>query len=330
VNAATAVRPEVAAFVARVRQHLTDLTDEECEELVGGLEADLSDQAADGALALPDPEQYAAELRAAAGLPPAGRPRRLAFAAAPPWAQWPDAARARWFALTERSSATRQAWALLDAVRPAWWVLRAWVAVTLLDQVTGPWEYVTLWPTLGVSGVGPLLLVAAVVVSVLLGQGKVWPGSGPGRPPLARTALLLLNALAVLAPLTFSGDGGQVDSSVTVPYRVPERPVLHIGPDVVRNVYPYDAQGRLLVGVQLFDQSGRAIAVAPESSMGQGKERAVTCPWVNGTTTLFNVYPLRERLQRRGTCQDEVDPARVAAPEFHEPPLGSVPPVALP
>lgn len=320
MNAATAVRPEVVAFVTRVRAHLADLSEEECEELVGGLEADLSEQAADGALVLPDPKQYAEELRAAAGLPVARRFPAPRFGPARTW----------WFALTERSAATRQVWALLEAMRPAWWVLRAWIAVTLLDQLAGEWEYVTLWPTLGVPGLGAFLLVVAVVVSVLVGQGKLWPGSGPDRTTVARSVLLALNALALLAPLSFSGDGSQVESyAAAVPYRDPAKQVLHNGKDVVRNIYAYDAAGQPLVGVQLFDQKGRPVEVAPESSMGTGKEREVTCPWVNGTTELFNVFPLPQRLQRQGTCLS-VDPAKAGAAEFHQPPLASVPPATLP
>lgn len=328
MNAATAVRPEVAAFVAQVRQHLTDLTEEEREELVGGLEADLSEQAADGTLVLPDPEQYAAELRAAAGLPVARRAGVLGLGR--DWAKGQDTVRAWWFAWTQHNSATRQAWALLEAMRPAWWVLRAWIAVTLLDQLSGQWEYVSLWPTLGVSVLGPVLLVAAVVISVLMGQGKLWPGAGPDRTALARLVLISLNVLAVLAPLTFTGDGSQVESYVrSVPSRPQEKPVLHSGGDVVRNIYAYDAAGQPLVGVQLFDHKGRPVAVAPESSMGQGREREVTCPWVNGTTPLFNVFPLPQRLQRYGTCLGAVDAAKVGEPSFSEPPLASVPPATL-
>jgi hypothetical protein len=330
VNAATAVRPEVAAFVARVREHLADLTEEEREELVGGLEADLSEQADDGTLVLPDPAQYAAELRAAAGLPSARRLRVPRLGSAPRLSDWPDTARAQWFALTEHSAATRHTWALLETLRPAWWVLRAWIAVTLLDQLLGPWEYVSLVPTLGPAPVGPLLLVAAIVVSVMIGQGKLWPASGPDRTTTARAVLLGLNALAVVAPLTFTGDGSQVESySYAVATPTPGKPVLRSGKDVVRNIYPYDAAGQPLVGVQLFDQEGRPVAVAPESSMGQGRRRAVTCPWVNGTTQLYNVFPLRERLQPRGTCVN-VDAAKAGDPAFSEPPLASVPPATLP
>src|SRR6185503_1336317 len=109
--------------------------------------------------------------------------------------------RAEWLSWTAHHAATRQAWALAQALRPAWWVLRAWVAVTLLDQLAGQWEYVSLWPTLGVPLLGPALLLAAVVVSVLIGQGRLWPGSGPDRSTAARVVLVALNVFAVLAPL---------------------------------------------------------------------------------------------------------------------------------
>lgn len=333
MNAATAVRPEVSAFVVRVREHLGDLTEEEREELLDGLEADLSEQLAAGD-ALPEPASYAAELRAAAGLAEPTRPRlRLSVRRA---GGLLDRTRERWLSWTERHERTRQVWAVVELLRPAWWVLRAWIAVTLVDQLLGPWEYVTLWPTLGAPPVGPLLLLVAVVVSVLIGQGRLWPSSGPERPTVARVVLLALNALAVVAPFTFTGDGSHVS-----PYGGPDgyyagfhdgshRPGLRSGADVVRNIYAYDAEGQPLVGVQLFDQKGRPVAVAPESSMGQGRERSVTCPWVNGTTTLFNVFPLRERLQRYGTCLASTDAAKVGELGFQEPPLASVPPATLP
>ncbi|HEY0775806.1 MAG TPA: hypothetical protein VGD51_17100, partial [Nocardioidaceae bacterium] len=68
-------RPEVSAFVGKVRDRLADLTDEEREELVGGLEADINELVEDGGsvAALGDPRAYADELRAAAGIErPAG------------------------------------------------------------------------------------------------------------------------------------------------------------------------------------------------------------------------------------------------------------------
>ena len=75
---ATAQRPEVAQlvnqFLTRVREHLADLSVDERDELLDGLDADLSEQLAEGG-ALPEPGSYAAELRAAAGLPAARQAR---------------------------------------------------------------------------------------------------------------------------------------------------------------------------------------------------------------------------------------------------------------
>ncbi len=330
MNAATDTRPEVLAFVDRVRQQLGDLDVEERDELLDGLEADLSEQVAAGD-PLPDPVAYAAELRSAAGVSVVKRTRKGWLTAD----EVLDQSRARWLAWTQRSEATRQAWAVVEPLRPAWWVLRAWLAVTFLDQVTGPWEYVTLWPTLGAALVGPFVLVVAVVLSALIGLNGLWPGSGPDRKRAARLVLLALNVFAVVVPLTFAGDGSQQfrnsgATAVAVPARQPGADVLRHGREVVRNIYAYDVDGQPLQGVQLFDQQGRPIAVAPQSSMGSGAERQVTCPWFNGATPLFNVFPLPQRAQRYGTCVGKVDPAKVGPQAFHEPPLASVPAAALP
>ncbi|HRD63711.1 MAG TPA: hypothetical protein PL137_22625 [Nocardioides sp.] len=333
---ATPVHPEVAAFVAQVRGQLDDLPEDQREELLEGLEADLSEQVAAGDR-LPDPVTYAAELRAAAGLtdpsPGRGRGRGRGRTLRPD--QVLDRCRAEWLSWTVHNAATQRAWSLVEAVRPAWWVLRAWIAVTLLDQLAGDWEYVTLWPTLGVPLLGPALLLGAVVVSVLIGQGKLWPGSGPDRTTAARLVLLALNVFAVLAPFTFTGDGSQHDVYGSSPRAVTvhgdDRPArLQHGREVVRNIYAYDAAGQPLQGVQLYDQAGRPVSVAPQSSLGRGREREVTCPWFNGTTPLYNVFPLPQRTQPYGTCVSRISPDRAGVQAFREPPLASVPPVSAP
>lgn len=313
----TTVRPELTAFLSRVRGHLADLSEEQRDELLDGLEADLAEQLAAGD-PLPDPAAYAAELRAAAGI------------AAP--SRWPagatllDRGRAEWLRWTAHNDATRSAWELAQAVRPAWWVLRAWVAVTLIDQASGPWERVTMWPTLGVPLLGPLVLLAAVVVSVLIGQGRLWPGSGPERTTAARVVLLLLNVVAVLAPLSFHGDGSQIAyTAVSSPTHQPwARDALHVRGQVIRNIYAYDANGRPLSGIQLFDQLGRPVAVSSRSSMGEGRDRQVTCPALNGSQELWNVFPLAEVTRTRGLCRPE-DAASATPPVA---PLASVPAVS--
>ena len=96
---------------------------------------------------------------------------------------------------------------------------------------------------------------------------------------------------------------------------------------MVRNIYAYDAAGQPLQGVQLYDQEGRPVAVAAESSMGSGRDRQVTCPWFNGTTPLFNVFPLPQRTQRAAPAWAGSTPPGRAPGASDEPPLASVPPV---
>ena len=77
----TGVAGGVAAYVREVRAELADLPIEDVDDLTGGMEADLTELAAEcgGDLAgrLGSPQLYAAELRSAAGLPePAARSGR--------------------------------------------------------------------------------------------------------------------------------------------------------------------------------------------------------------------------------------------------------------
>ena len=74
IGAAGQVEEDVRAYVLAVRAWLGDLPADEVEDLTAGMEADLAERAAEsggplGGL-LGQPEAYAAELRAAAGLPP--------------------------------------------------------------------------------------------------------------------------------------------------------------------------------------------------------------------------------------------------------------------
>ncbi|MDQ1633152.1 MAG: hypothetical protein QOC80_3124 [Frankiaceae bacterium] len=197
--------PEVARFVKRVRVHLTDLSEEEREELVGGLEADLSDLVADGGeLGGLDPAAYAAELRTAAGLDAAGRagPRRGVWSYRPPTSRQLgarlDAARSLWDEQVNRSRWSAAAWDMARTLRPAWWVLRAWVAVQLLDLATGPAEYLTVVPSLGNQLLGLLVLLGAVAGSALLGMRRL-RADGAAVPALPeRLVLLTLNGVRPL------------------------------------------------------------------------------------------------------------------------------------
>lgn len=315
--------PDVKLFVAAVREHLADLSDDEREELVGGLEGDMSDLVAErGAEALPEPAAYAVELRAAAGFDPVA-PVVARPALGLRVSDVLDAAHDRWDALV--TGLPGRPWELLVALRPVWWVFRAWLALSLLDLLwgrgstgiglgvvpsLGPWS----WP----------LLVVAVVGSVLVGLGRVWPGRGGAG---GRVVLLLLNALALLvAPVCLTGytsaadvDGwyGGVAGAATY-----SEGLVQDGRQVT-NIQAYDAEGRPLVGVQLLDQRGEPLRVPRESWDEDAMEDVRLTPWRAGLRDVPNVFPMPERRT------DNATGAWSKEPELPAPPVASLPPVAL-
>lgn len=185
--AAHPIPAEVRDFVARVREYLGDLDEEERQELTSGLEADLADLVAErGADVLADPREYAKELRVAAGhgpqmaASPQGRGVRRALL------DGMDAVHVSWNRLLDSLPGDPRGF--LTAVQPVWWVARAWVAWMAAQDVRGPYVVIDgLW--LAVLGV-------FVVISVQLGRG----GWGLGRlVKNAVTPRLLLVGLNVFA-----------------------------------------------------------------------------------------------------------------------------------
>jgi len=315
------VRPEVSAFVDLVRSRLRDLDDEVRDELTDGLEADLGDLVAErGVEALPDPDAYAEELRVSAGLPVRERrglrrPRGSLRKPGQTWVQtidaWLDGGRDRWFAWAS-AGPRAGVWEIAQAMRPAWWVLRAWLLVAAADQLTGPWELIDVVPQFGVPLLGPVLLLAATVASVQIGRGAWWPGTTGAGSSHSRWLLLAVNAaaIAVLPLISQAADEvGYYSPSFDAGYgccRGPERQpgLVHDG-RTVRNVYAYDASGHPLQGVQLFDQNGDPLTVAPSEARGQEPGGWwVAYPWVNGSKELWNVFPLPTRQQPRPARSD--------------------------
>lgn len=309
------VRPDVAAFVARVRELLSDLSEEDRLELVEGLEADLTDQVAeDGGGALGEPEAYARELRTAAGFEPVAR-RRVRVPQGRSVPEVLDRVRAWWDAQVARPRVA-PVWSVVVALRPVWWFWRAWIAAVLVCiAMPGytPWGFTWL-P--GVNNeVGLAVLAACVVGSTLVGTGRVWPGgtTASSRGTAARVVLIGLNLLA-LAMIPFveqhyqdaewrqAAGNGYADSSW-----VDDMGVMNRGQQVC-NIAAYDAQGQPLVGVQLFDQAGRPLDVRCYD------QQARTVPWVLGDVTRWNVFPLGERDRPARNAERRADLADAAFP----------------
>lgn len=234
---------DLVRYVDEVRRELADLPDEVRTELTEGLSADLAELVEErGSSALPRPEEYAAELRASAGLPLATRRPLLA----PDW--W------------------RPAWEVVVAARPVWWVARAWAWVMLLHLLlwdSGADGYDVPWLPTHSFGLGLALWALVSVVSIQVGRGKLWPGASP-RNAVAIAALAVLNvgslAAAVLAI-------EQVDTVADTRSMV-ERDEAD---DVVRrtaityqdrqscSLLVFDADGKRLRGVTIEDQAGRVL-----------------------------------------------------------------------
>lgn len=317
------VRPDVAAFVGRVRELLSDLSEEDWLELTEGLEADLTDQVAehDGGV-LGDPEAYARELRTAAGFEPTARRSRLRSDVS--LAERVEDLGRRWEELVTHRR-VEPAWRLLVALRPAWWVLRGWVAAVVIARVIPGWyPYGLTWLPGVPAGVALAILLVCIVGSALVGMGRLWPGGASS--VLARTTLLLLNVAAVVAVPVING---QLDRLSWDRYSQgynearrggDEQGLVNRGEQVC-NIAAYDTEGQPLVGVQLFDQSGRPLDVRCYD------QRNTTVPWMLGDVTRWNVFPLgeRERPARNATRRADLSdaafptPDRATAPEVTNP-----------
>jgi hypothetical protein len=260
----------VDTYLDAVRLELADLPAEERTELLEDVEAHLAEVAAEqpGPLdeRLGTPAAYAAELRAAAGLPPRTAARQLA---------------ARFGHLrtaAERVAATRayrEVRAFAPELRPAWWVARGYLVVLGLalltnDRIRAVVPVPHLWNS---ALAGFVAAVAAVVGSVAVGRRGSYQG-------WQHVALAAVNVVAVLAALnlftTIDDHGGRAYYYTS---EVQEPPVLRGPQGPIGNVFAFDADGRPLDAVRLFDDRGRSLAdMICGAPCGQDVARSATFP----------------------------------------------------
>jgi hypothetical protein len=342
-----AIAPEVQEFLAAVRAQLADLDPDEQREILDGLEADLTDLVAErGGEALGDPVAYARELRAAAGLEPEMARTRQRTSASVRIHALLDGCHREWDRLVGRLPGDPQGF--LGALRPVWWVLRGWLAVEMAAMWLGDWS-LTIVPGGELPGVAAVLL--GVLLSVQVGRGRLWPADGWHRVAPLRVLLLGLNCFAVaMIPVVLNGlDHGHDalrDGAARAGFRNGFQPAAQQAPVTrqagmyvdgkwVSNIYPYDAQGHPLVGVQLFNQIGQPIKVVSQPECvydadGQPLETSrIYYPWSNGAAQAGNVYPIPSRVQ----ASRDRDPgafAQAVKPTIGQFPFVAVPQVSLP
>jgi hypothetical protein len=321
----------VVEFVMKVRDLLDDLDEETRTDLVEGLEADLGELVAEqGSAGLPAPEQYAEELRAAAGLPARrgtallrDRVRRRQQRRDLPVGERFDALCDRWrsrFLVQARRPGVEPAWGLAQAVRPVWWVLRGYLLVQAADVLTGNWESLDPVPALGVPLLGPALVVLAVVLSVQVGRGVAWPGHRERNRVAARAALLALNVGALVSAIPVVDALDRIGPDL-ISYREASMYVdqsgLRLQGRRICNIQPYDAQGRPLEGVQLFDQDGERITTS--CSRWDESSNAQHYPWQDASgQDRWNVFPQPERggdRRVKGNAWESDAPPRLPQPD---------------
>ncbi|GAA4923359.1 HAAS signaling domain-containing protein [Actinoplanes utahensis] len=254
---------EIAVYVEGVRQALAGVPAGIRDELLEDLPEHLAEVLAEGGGSLTErlgpPEAYAAELIASAGIPaagarPAGGRSRLADQAAETAARH----RARLRGFLDRADVRigpllgyPKASDFLVLLRPAWWVLRGYLAAmaaaVMLHDHSSP---LGLLPRVGGDDfIALLLLTLGILGSVWLGRRTAPAGRWRRRAIRFGSAFLVLFAVIGFFEVD---SAAQQDSYQEVSYNG--------GPfGGLDDVYVYDGQGRLLTGVHLYDQNGSPI-----------------------------------------------------------------------
>lgn len=303
-------------YLAAVEHQLADLPPEErsalLEDLALHLDA-LAEEDDDRPLEvrLGRPADYAAELRAAAGLPARGRA---------PAGALPAVRRDVERLLASRP--VREVRAFAPQLLPAWWVLRGYLVVLLpsLLVINGTRDVPVPAP-LGSHVLGVALVVAAVLASVSLGRRRL------PRPAAALVVVLdvavLLAALVVLSSASDRLERVVYAQQTAGPSVTPEQPLMSPhGP--VTDVLPYAADGTPLEGVLLFDQDGRPLRVGQQQWWADGCRRVLDQPRAADGVPVPYSYPQQYVLDGAevnppGQCVVDRDRPSVPLPVFPAP-----------
>lgn len=249
---------EIVVYVSAVRSALTGLPPETREELLEDLPEHLAEVLSEGTGTLVErlgsPEAYAAELLATAGFvggfpdpPKSGRTDLLL--------ERRDQALALLRRLDARMGPAlghAKASDFLRLLRPAWWVLRGYLAAMVIAGILdGSGQPLGLLPRVGGSLIAAMLLLAGcVTASVWLARQDVGARKWGRYALYSGTTLLVVVALTGflsadgLARSNYYEDAGYYDPN---PY------------SNVQDVFVYDHQGNLVPGARLFDQDGSPI-----------------------------------------------------------------------
>ncbi len=299
---APGINPDAVSYVAQVRAALADLSPDDLDDLTGGMAADLAELLRERGGALTDhlgtPAAYAAELRAAAGLPTPGAAR----APEPRWS--PQAIKKAFAAARVEHPTFDRVVRYAISLRPAWWFIRGAAAAGILVVVFG------LTGSAGAVLAATMFALVGAGVSVAIGLRTC--GRAPSVPGIVANSIL--GATAWLAGVAVLG-------TALNPSTLYET-VQHFPQNVVEstNLFVYDGAGKRVDGARVFTAQGEAVRTAwqPSTDYGQPAE----------TPTRVDVYgvPVPEAYPRSVLGQDPWAPAPGPDPRWTPP--ASLPPLA--
>ena len=315
-----AVDHQVGRYATAVRAAFADLPGPRRELLLEDLEDHLLEVAAEAGGPLTErlgrPEAYAAELRASAGLAPAAgraaRPRGVG-----PWLRetWGAVQLRRLWGTASTHPAGRAVLEFLPELRPAWWVLRGYLAVQALSvalSYLGADLGGLSFPVPQLFGsrvLGLLATAAAVAGSVALGR------RGPTRRGLVVLGNLGLSLFAVAVLLELGASEAYDDQyhpEYVTTYTEPAAGLRADGKEI-SNLFPFDEDGKPLKNVYLVDQDGDPVVATHNDNEFLEPEQLVD----RDANLVGNRYPQRQ--QQLDHVTGERYPAS-ATPEFRPPP----------
>jgi hypothetical protein len=338
VTAATGVSRQVRDYLAAVEHELADLSAEDRSALIEDLALHLDALAAEAddrplVVRLGPAAAYAADLRAAAGLPPRGSTRGPT---APGLRSRVDAVLAS-AAYRRAEPVLRGVRRLLVDLRPAWWVLRGYLVVLVPCLLTRNYgEDFPVPAPLHSHLLGVLLVLAAVTASVILGRRTLPKALGV----IVAAAGVLLVLVSVVAATAVRDDVRNrlfADASAPAPPTADERYPLMSRYGPVTDVFPYAADGTPLEGVLLYDQDGRPLHVGFQEWWADECARVLEQPLAADGVPVPNSFPqsyvldpagvdLSRSVPRpAGSCFTDVSRPDVPLPTFPAEPTAPVP-----
>jgi len=276
VTTAAHVPSEVETYLARVRAALADIPADERAELLEEVEASLHETASEtgGSVAaqLGPPEDFAAELRSAAGLHPSTPLRMVGL-------------RERFEGLASHPHVAATA-RFSRELAPIWWAARGYIVVAALALAAG-----ASWstshgavPRIGSAKLGAAAVLLAVLASVAVG---IWSR----RNTIARLPLTILN-LVLLGAAIPVGIHLSHRSTQAVATRIVVQtaivPGLAYNGAPVDNIYPYSRDGRLLHDVLLYTGAGTQLNI---STTAYDPLRRILV--TKAGNRVFNAFPVR-------------------------------------